>query len=202
MRPSMGRLQNESKTKISDNGDHPSSSHGGGGEDARIIYLAGEVSEASISNVIAHMLGLASINNKPIQLVISTYGGSVDEMFSLYDVMKFLNCPVHTIGLGKIMSAGVLLLSSGKKGCRLVGSNARLMAHPIAGAVFGKIFEMENEVAECRRMQNLMIDLLKKETKMTKADIDKIMNLNHDFYLTPEQAVKFGIADKIIGAST
>ena len=119
----------------------------------------------------------------------------------IYDVMKFLNCPVHTIGLGKIMSAGVLLLSSGKKGCRLVGSNARLMAHPIAGGVFGKIFEMENEVAECRRMQNLMIDLLKKETKMTKADIDKIMNLNHDFYLTPEQAVKFGIADKIIGAS-
>lgn len=197
----MGRSRHsEIVNKAHDNLDHGSQFQGDNPYDSRIIYLAGEVSEASISTVISHMLGMASVSNKPIQLVISTYGGSVDEMFSLYDVMKFLSCPVHTIGLGKIMSAGILLLSSGKKGSRLLGSNARLMIHPIAGHAFGKMFDLENEVAECKRMQNLMIDLLKKETKMTKADIDKIMNLNHDFYLTPEQAVKYGIVDKIIGS--
>lgn len=199
----MGRSRSSEITnKAHDNFDHGLLSHQSpAAEDARIIYLAGEVSEASISNVIAQLLGLASISNKPIQLVISTYGGSVDEMFSLYDVMKFLSCPVHTIGLGKIMSAGILLLSSGKKGSRLLGSNARLMIHPIAGHAIGKMFDLENEVAECRRMQNLMIELLRKETKMTKTDIDKIMNLSHDFYLTPEQAVKYGIVDKIIGST-
>jgi len=191
----------ESKTRVSDGGDSHNPLNYGHSEDARIVYLAGEVSEASITNVIAQLLGLASISNKPIQLVVSTYGGSVDEMFSLYDVMKFLSCPVHTVGLGKIMSAGILLLSSGKKGARLLGNNARLMIHPIAGHAFGKMFDLENEVAECRRMQNLMIELLKKETKMTKADIDKIMNLSHDFYLTPQQALKYGIVDKIIGAT-
>ena len=173
------------------------------GSSERIVYLSGDVNEHSISNVITNLLSLANQDSKsPITLIVSTYGGSVDEMFSLYDVMKFLSCPVHTIGLGKIMSAGILLLSSGKKGTRLLGSNARLMIHPIAGHAIGKMFDLENEVAECRRMQNLMIELLKKETKMTKADIDKIMNLSHDFYLTPEQAVKYGIVDKIIGSPT
>lgn len=166
---------------------------------SRIVYMAGDVNESSISQVIVHMLGLASISNKPIQFVISTYGGSVDEMFSLYDVMKFLPCPVHTIGLGKIMSAGVLLLSSGKKGNRMIGKNSRVMMHPISGVSGGNIFEVLNEVNEHKRMQDLMVELLKTETKMPKAEIDRIMKLGHDYYLTPEQAVKYGIVDKIIG---
>lgn len=166
---------------------------------SRIVYMAGDVNESSISQVIVHMLALASISNKPIQFVISTYGGSVDEMFSLYDVMKFLPCPVHTIGLGKIMSAGVLLLSSGKKGNRMIGKNSRVMMHPISGVSGGNIFEVMNEVSEHKRMQDLMVELLRKETKMPKAEIDRIMKLGHDFYLTAEQAVKYGIVDKVIG---
>src|SRR4051812_38599097 len=80
----------------------------------RIVYLSGEVNEHTIANVIVQLLSMANQSNKPIHLVVSTYGGSVDEMFSLYDAIKFLPCPVHTIGLGKIMSAGVLLLASGQ----------------------------------------------------------------------------------------
>jgi ATP-dependent Clp protease protease subunit len=82
----------------------------------RIIYLSGEVNEHSIAQVIAGIVILANQDNRaPITLLVSTYGGSVDEMFSLYDVIKHVSCPIHTIGLGKVMSAGVLLLASGKK---------------------------------------------------------------------------------------
>lgn len=169
------------------------------GGDARIVYMAGDVDETSISQVIAHMLGLASMSDKPIQFVISTYGGAVDEMFSLYDVMKFLPCPVQTIGLGKIMSAGVLLLASGEKGKRLLGKNSRIMIHPISGGARGNVFEQINEVEEMKRMQELMCKLLLKETKMPKAELDRIMKLGHDYYITPEQALKYGIVDKVIG---
>lgn len=199
----MGRPRDVETTtkKKADKDEESSASISRQGGDARIVYMAGDVDENSISQVIAHMLHLASVGTKPIQFVISTYGGAVDEMFSLYDVMKFLPCPVHTIGLGKIMSAGVLLLASGEKGKRMIGRNSRIMIHSISGAAAGNIFEVLNEASEMKRMQELMVELLRRETKMPKAEIEKIMKMGHDFYLTPDQALKYGIVDKIIGDS-
>jgi ATP-dependent Clp protease protease subunit len=169
------------------------------GADDRLVVLHGEVNEHSISNVIVQLLHLANQNHRPIHLVISTYGGSVDEMFSLYDTIKFLPCPVHTIALGKVMSAGVLLLASGVKGKRMIGSSARIMIHPISGGVLGNVFEAMNEMKEFERLQSLMVSALMNETKMKKEEIDKLMKAGHDFFLTPEQAIQMGIVDKIIG---
>ena len=84
--------------------------------DDRTILLHGGVNEETIAQVIAGLAHLAGINNEEIRLVISTYGGSVHEMFALYDMIKYIKCPVRTIALGKVMSAGVLLLASGEKG--------------------------------------------------------------------------------------
>lgn len=169
------------------------------GPDARLVVLHGEVNEASICNVIVQLLQLANQNHKPIHLVISTYGGSVDEMFSLYDTIKFLPCPVHTIALGKVMSAGVLLLASGVKGKRMIGRSARIMIHPISGGVIGNVFEAMNEMKEFTRLQDLMTNALLSETTMKKEEIDELMKAGHDCFLTPEQAIKMGIVDKIIG---
>ena len=169
------------------------------GPDARLVVLHGEVNESSICNVIVQMLQLANQNHKPIHLVISTYGGSVDEMFSLYDTIKFLPCPVHTIALGKVMSAGVLLLASGVKGKRMIGRSARIMIHPISGGVIGNVFEAMNEMKEFTRLQDLMTSALQSETTMKKEEIDELMKSGHDCFITPEQAIKMGIVDKIIG---
>ena len=169
------------------------------GADDRLVVLHGEVNEHSISNVIVQLLHLANQNHKPIHLVISTYGGSVDEMFSLYDTIKFLPCPVHTLALGKVMSAGVLLLASGVKGKRMIGGSARIMIHPVSGGVLGNVFEAMNEMKEFERLQDLMVSALIKETKMKKEEIDKLMKAGHDFFLTPERAIQVGIVDKIIG---
>ena len=169
------------------------------GPDSRLVVLHGEVNESSICNVIVQLLQLANQNHKPIHLVISTYGGSVDEMFSLYDTIKFLPCPVHTIALGKVMSAGVLLLASGVKGKRMIGKSARIMIHPISGGVIGNVFEAMNEMKEFERLQDLMTSALLSETKMKKEEIDNLMKSGHDCFLTPEQAISMGIVDKIIG---
>lgn len=169
------------------------------GENARLVVLHGDVTEQSISLVVAQMLHLASQNTKPIHLVISTYGGSVDEMFTLYDTIKFLPCPVHTIALGKVMSAGVLLLASGTKGKRMIGKSARIMIHPVSGGASGNVFEVLNDAKEHKRLQEQMVDAIVKETKATKKQIEDIMKSGHDVFLLPEQAIKLGIVDRIIG---
>jgi len=171
----------------------------GSNDGARIVMLHGDVTEYSIAATIMQLIAYANMNNKkPITLVISTYGGSVDEMFSLYDVIKFLPCPVHTLALGKVMSAGVLLLASGKKGHRTIGSNARIMIHAISGGVGGNVLEILNQSDEIKRMQEQMTKTILAETKFTEKELSDIMNSKGDVYITPEQAVKFGIVDQII----
>lgn len=168
--------------------------------DDRIVFLSGDVNEHSISSIITQLMSLANQNTTlPIYLIISTYGGSVDEMFSLYDTIKFLPCPVHTVGLGKVMSAGVLLLSAGNKGKRLIGKNARIMMHPVSSGVSGNIFQIVNDTQETLRLQNSMVDSLMQETKMTLEQINEIMKKGYDYYMTPQDAIKYGIVDKIIG---
>ena len=81
----------------------------------------------------------------------------------------------------------------------MIGKSARVMIHPISGGVGGNVFEVMNESKEHKRMQDQMVDAIVKETKATRAEIEKIMKSGHDFYLLPEQAVRMGIVDKIIG---
>jgi ATP-dependent Clp protease protease subunit len=167
-----------------------------------MVVLHGDVNEQSISLVVAQMLHLASLSHKPIHLIISTYGGAVDEMFMLYDAIKFIPCPVHTVALGKVMSAGVLLLASGAKGHRMIGKSARIMIHPISGGAIGNVFEVMNSSKEQQRLQAQMVDALLKETTVSRSELEKLMRSGHDVFILPEQAVKMGIVDKIIGDST
>jgi len=169
------------------------------GDSSRMVVLHGDVNEQSISMVVAQMLHLASLNHKPIHLIISTYGGAVDEMFMLYDCIKFLPCPVHTVALGKVMSAGVLLLASGTKGHRMIGKSARIMIHPISGGAIGNVFEVMNSSKEQQRLQDQMVDAMVKETTTSRTDLAKLMKSGHDVFVLPDQAVKMGIVDKIIG---
>jgi ATP-dependent Clp protease protease subunit len=136
---------------------------------------------------------------EPITLMISTYGGSVHEMFGLYDIMKFSPCPIHTVGLGKVMSAGVLLLSAGDRGSRMIGRHARIMMHPMTDTIEGNIFQMTNDMKETIKVHQMMHDAYLKETKLTFKQLDTLMKLGHDSYIAVEDAIKFGIADRIIG---
>ena len=168
-------------------------------DNSRIVVLHGDVNEHTISAVIAQLLHLANISREPIYMVVSTYGGSVDEMFSLYDTVKFLPCPVHTIGLGKVMSAGVLLLAAGEKGKRMIGRSARIMMHPVSGGAIGNVFEVMHESKEHKRIHDLMVTSLVTETNLKLEEIEKIMNAGHDYYITADDAIKMGIVDRIVG---
>jgi ATP-dependent Clp protease protease subunit len=172
-------------------------------EQPRLIFFTGEVSEEAIMAVIAQLTMLASKDPvEPIVLMISTYGGSVHEMFGLYDMMKYLPCPVHTVGIGKIMSAGVLLLASGEKGHRLIGEHSRVMVHPMMGGSYGNVFEIENQMKEMTDMQNTMEECLARESGKSVKEIRDLMSLRKDTYLTAREAIDFGLADGMIGYKT
>jgi ATP-dependent Clp protease protease subunit len=164
----------------------------------RIVFLSGDVTEHSITQVQAQLISLANHSKLPITLVVSTYGGSVDEMFSLYDTIKFIGVPIHTVGLGKIMSAGVLLLAAGAKGKRLIGTHARIMIHPLSGGSGGNVFEMQNDTAEHQRLQELLVKAMLQETKFKRPDLEKLMKSGYDCYLTAQDAIRHGIVDSQI----
>lgn len=157
------------------------------------------MNELSVSNVIQGIFSYAKRDStKPIYLIISSYGGAVDEMFGLFDIIKYVKCPIHTIGLSKVMSAGVLILASGNKGNRKLGKNCRIMLHPISGGQFGNVFEQDAGVIEMKRMQTQMIKLLAEECNQKPKTFKEILDKGHEQYLTAEEALNLGIADELI----
>jgi len=137
---------------------------------------------------------------EPIMFYLSTYGGSADEMFSIYDMMSMTKsqCEIHTAGLGKVMSAGTLLLATGTKGKRKIGRHCRVMIHAVAAGSHGELHDIENEVKSIKHIQELYINALSRETHMTKRTIQKLLDRKVNVYLTAEEAVEYGIADEII----
>ena len=137
---------------------------------------------------------------KPIEFYISTWGGDALGMFAIYDLMRMIReeCPIYTCAIGKVMSAGVLLLAAGTKGKRRIGKHTSIMLHSVRGSHMGAIHSLENEMAETRWIQNQHIDALVKETKLTKKKLNTMLNKKVDVYLSADDAIKLGIADIIV----
>lgn len=139
------------------------------------------------------------VSYRPFEFIISTLGGSAHEMFSLHDMMRIIreNCDIHTVGLGKVFSAGTLLLASGTHGKRRIGKNCRVMIHSVLGGNHGSLHNLENEMDEIRWTQDRYIEAMVQETNMTKTHLKKILDRKVNAYFTAEEAVELGIADII-----
>lgn len=166
-------------------------------EQLRRIVLAGFVKEDTATQFLEQITALECTDmSKAISVYIDTYGGNVDSALCMYDAMKSCCCPIVTIGIGKVMSCGVLLLAAGDKGNRYITENTRIMIHEVSGGTFGPISDMENTVAETRRMQDVYISLLSNDTGKTKTKILKDMQSHK--YMSAAEAVKYGIVDKMV----
>jgi len=174
-------------------------------KDIRTMGLFGDVDEEKAGDVLMGLLLLTDLSTKeppydPITMYISTYGGSADEMFGIYDMMTKVKsqCEVHTIGIGKVMSAGTLVLASGTKGKRKIGKNCRVMIHSVNAGQHGDLHNIENEVKAVKQMQDLYINAMCNETHMTKRQIQKLIDRKINVYLSAEEAIEYGIADEIL----
>ena len=136
----------------------------------------------------------------PVEFYISTWGGDALGMFAIYDLMRLMRdgCPIFTYGIGKVMSAGVLLLAAGTKGERRIGKHTRIMMHAVRGGHYGAIHSLENEMKETRYLQNQHINALVEETNLTKRKLNNMLNKKVDVYLSAKEAVELGIADIIV----
>ena len=177
----------------------------------RTIGLFGDLDEEKVEDVCSGLLYLQHTSKiiipgeeepkvKPITFYVSTWGGDALGMFGIYDLMRMVReeCPIHTHGLGKVMSAGVLLLAAGTKGQRKIGKHCRIMMHAVRGGHVGSIHSLENEMEETRWIQRQHIKALCEETDLTERQLKKMLNKNLDIYLTAEEAVNYGIADIIV----
>ena len=187
----------------------PSSLGGGPPEpDLRIIGMFCDVHEEKVAEIIHAMLYLNEMNKlqkdpekkKPIEFYLSTYGGSADDMFALYDIMRGIRqtSEIHTLGLGKVMSAGVLLLAGGTKGKRRIAKNCRVMIHSVAAGNAGALHDLTNELEAIQDLQDMYTSCLATETNMTEGDIKEMLNRNVNVYLSATEAVQLGIADIIV----
>ena len=175
------------------------------GDDLRLVSLYGDVDEEKCLEVIQAMRILASMKEKDaeekpeFEFLISTLGGTASDMFALYDTMRTVRetCEITTRGMGKVMSAGVLLLAAGTKGKRLVGANCRLMLHSVISGHMGELHNLENELEEVQWTQKQYIKALADETNMTEKYIKNLLNRKVNVYLTAEEAVEHGIADEV-----
>ena len=138
---------------------------------------------------------------EPFEFIISTHGGSASDMFGIYDLMRKMKSEgveIQTYGLGKVMSAGVLLLASGSKGKRRIGANCRVMVHSVIGGSSGAIHNLENEMDEIRWIQEQYINRMVEETAMTKKYLMNLLKKKMNVYISAQEAVDLGIADEVI----
>ena len=173
--------------------------------DLRLIGLFTEVMDEKVAELVHALLYLDEVNrvrkeDKPIGFYVCTYGGSADDMFALYDVMRQVreSTEIHTVGMGKVMSAGVLILAAGTKGKRKIGKYCRVMIHSVIGGSHGSLPNLANEMEAMQQIQKDFIEALVAETNMTKKDLKKLLERKVNVYLSAEEAVELGIADIII----
>ena len=179
----------------------------------RLCGVYGDINEERSADVIYNMYALKELGRRleepdegvrefyePFRFIVATHGGSATDMFAVYDSMREIkqDCDVHTVGQGKVMSAGVLLLAAGTKGQRRIGKNCRVMIHGVVSGQQGYIQDVENEFEEAKITQKMYVKSLADETDMTEKFIRKLLDRKTNVYFNAEQAVEMGIADIII----
>ena len=136
---------------------------------------------------------------QPIEIVISTNGGSADDMFAIYDAIRWVRktIDVETYGLGKVMSAGTLILAAGTKGKRYLSSHCRVMMHSVNGGHVGELHNLQNEMEQMAGLQDSYIQAMSCETSMTKKQLQSLINKKINIYLDAEETIAKGLADEV-----
>ena len=169
----------------------------------RIIMLDTDVDEHSASLIVAQMLFLESENpDKDISLYINSPGGSVTAGMAIYDTLQFIKPDVQTIVMGQACSMGSLLASSGAKGKRFILPNARHMIHQPSGGSRGQATDMLIQVTEILKMKQVLTEIYVKHNYAGKIFEEFTADMERDNFMSAQEAVDYGLADKILEKRT
>ncbi len=163
----------------------------------RIIFLGEEVNDHTASLVVAQLLFLESEDpDKDISLYINSPGGSVSAGMAIYDTMQYIKCDVSTICIGMAASMGAFLLSSGTKGKRYALPNAEIMIHQPLGGVRGQAEDIRIHTERLLKIRETLNRIISENTGKTIEQVAK--DTDRDNFMTPEEAVEYGIIDKVV----
>lgn len=164
-----------------------------------IVRVTGTINEFAAEKFYQDMREAQNTGQNIIPIVISSYGGSVYSLLKMVDIIKSSKIPVATIAIGKAMSAGAVLLSCGKNGYRFVSPNTTIMIHEVGSRQAGKAEEIKASADETARLNSLLLEMISKNIgKPSNYISNMVHNKGHaDWYITSEEAVKFGIANNI-----
>lgn len=165
----------------------------------RIILLGVEINSYVANIIVAQLLYLAQDDpEKPINMYISSPGGSVYAGMAIYDTMQQVECPVSTVAVGLTASFGTLLLAAGTKGMRYALPNATIHMHQVLGGAQGQASDIAIQAKEMLRLRSKLNEILSTHTGQSVERIVK--DTDRDIYLSAEQAVEYGLVDQIIGS--
>ena len=163
----------------------------------RIIFLTGPIDDNIASLICAQILFLESENpKKEISFYINSPGGIVWSGLAIYDTMQYVSSKIMTICVGQAASAGSLLLTAGEKNMRFSLPNSRIMVHQPSGGYQGQVTDIEIQTNEIKKTKNRLNEIYAKHTGKKINDVSDIME--RDKYFSPEEAIKFGLTDKIV----
>lgn len=163
----------------------------------RIVFVTGEVEDNMASLIVAQLLFLESENpEKDIYMYINSPGGVVSSGLSIYDTMQYISCKVNTICLGQACSMGSLLLTAGEKGLRYALPNSRIMIHQPSGGFKGQATDIEIHAKEILSLKKRLNNMYVQHTGKTLSAIENAME--RDNFMSAEEALNFGLIDKII----
>ena len=163
----------------------------------RIVFLTGEVNDESAALICAQLLFLESENpDKDISFYINSPGGVVSSGLAIFDTMNYIKCDVQTLCIGQAASMGSFLLMAGAKGKRFALPNARIMIHQPSGGFKGQAADIEIQAKEILALRAKLNQMYAERTGQPLDVIEKAMD--RDNYMTPEEALKFGLIDKVV----
>lgn len=164
----------------------------------RIIILNGEINDSLANSIVAQLLFLDSENHEDISLYINSPGGVITSGMAIYDTMNFIKSDVSTICIGLAASMAAFILSSGKKGKRYALPNAEVMIHQPLGGAQGQATEIKIAAEHILKLKDKLNTIL---AKNTNKPLKKIQNdTERDYFLTSDDALEYGLIDKIIEA--
>ena len=163
----------------------------------RIIILADEVNDTTASLVVAQMLFLeAQDPDKDISFYINSPGGSVSAGMAIYDTMNFIKCDVSTICMGMAASMGAFLLSSGAKGKRFALPHAKVMIHQPLGGARGQASDIQIQAEQILKTKKMLNEILAENTGKSVEVLER--DTDRDNYMTAQEAMEYGLVDKVI----
>ena len=169
----------------------------------RIVMLTGEVNDMTANLVVAQMLFLESQNSaEDINFYINSPGGAVTAGLGIYDTMQFIKSPVSTIVMGQACSMGSFLAMAGEPGKRLVLPNSRTMIHQPSGGAGGQATDMQIQVDEILKMKKNLTQIYVNHNSAGKTFEELEAAMERDNFMSAEEAVAYGLADRVVTRKT